>query len=88
VAEIEAEQALVAAKGELITRFEKKIQATLARVGGKRGQVLRRGKSLPPPTPPKIGGEIKDNFCFRRGIFSERHFILDGALTTSSALRL
>jgi len=34
VAEIEAEQALVAANRELIQRFEKKIQATLARVWG------------------------------------------------------
>lgn len=34
VAEIDAEQALVAANHELITRFEKKIQATLARVWG------------------------------------------------------
>jgi len=34
VAEIEAEQALVAANNELIARFEKKIQATLARVWG------------------------------------------------------
>ena len=34
VAEIEAEQKLVAANRELITRFEKKIQATLARVWG------------------------------------------------------
>jgi hypothetical protein len=34
VAEIEAVQALVAANRELITRFEKKIQATLARVWG------------------------------------------------------
>ena len=34
VAEIEAEQALVAANRELITRFEKKIHATLARVWG------------------------------------------------------
>jgi len=34
VAEIEAEQALVAANRKLITRFEKKIQATLARVWG------------------------------------------------------
>lgn len=34
VAEIEAEQALVAANHELIDRFEKKIQATLARVWG------------------------------------------------------
>lgn len=35
VAEIEAEQALVAANRELITRFERKIQATLARIWGK-----------------------------------------------------
>jgi len=34
VAEIEVEQALVAANRELMTRFEKKIQATLARVWG------------------------------------------------------
>lgn len=34
VAEIEAEEALVAANRELITRFEDKIQATLARVWG------------------------------------------------------
>jgi type I restriction enzyme M protein len=35
VAELEAEQSLVAANRELITRFERKIQATLARVWGK-----------------------------------------------------
>jgi len=34
VAEIEAEQALVAVNRELITRFEEKIQATLARIWG------------------------------------------------------
>jgi hypothetical protein len=34
VAEIEAEQALVVANRELIERFEKKIQATIARVWG------------------------------------------------------
>ncbi|MEI8181626.1 MAG: restriction endonuclease subunit S, partial [Desulfomonile sp.] len=34
VGEIEAEQTLVAANRELIDRFEKKIQATLARVWG------------------------------------------------------
>jgi len=34
VAEIEAEQTLVNANRELIARFEKKIQATLARVWG------------------------------------------------------
>ena len=34
VSEIEDEQTLVAANRELITRFEKKIQATLARLWG------------------------------------------------------
>ncbi|MBI4626505.1 MAG: restriction endonuclease subunit S [Verrucomicrobia bacterium] len=34
VAEIEAEQALVAANRELVARFEQKIQATLARIWG------------------------------------------------------
>jgi type I restriction enzyme M protein len=34
VAEIEAEQALVAVNRELIARFERKIQATLARIWG------------------------------------------------------
>ncbi len=34
VAEIEAEQALVAANRELIARFEQKIQAILARIWG------------------------------------------------------
>jgi type I restriction enzyme M protein len=34
VAEIEAEQALVAANRLLVTRFEHKIQATLARIWG------------------------------------------------------
>jgi type I restriction enzyme M protein len=37
VAEIEAEQALVAANRELITRFERKIQGTLARIWGEQG---------------------------------------------------
>jgi type I restriction enzyme M protein len=38
VAEIEAEQSLVAANRELIARFEKKIQATLARVWGEEAE--------------------------------------------------
>ncbi|MBI1383227.1 MAG: N-6 DNA methylase [Planctomycetaceae bacterium] len=38
VAEIETEQALVAANRELITRFERKIQATLARVWGEEAE--------------------------------------------------
>lgn len=36
VAEIEADQALVAANRELVARFETKIQATLARVWGEK----------------------------------------------------
>ena len=40
VAEIEAEQALVAANRELIARFEKKIQAALARVWGEDSPAL------------------------------------------------
>ncbi len=40
VVEIEAEQALVAANRELITRFEQKIQATLARIWGEDEPVL------------------------------------------------
>ncbi len=42
VAEIEAEQALVASNRELIARFEKKIQATLARVWGEEPSVCTR----------------------------------------------
>ncbi len=41
VAEVEAEQALVAANRELIDRFEKKIQATIARVWGEAESVDR-----------------------------------------------
>ncbi|MGP1667760.1 MAG: restriction endonuclease subunit S, partial [Rhodanobacter sp.] len=44
VAEIEAEQALVAANRELITRFEQKIQATLARVWGEDDLAPAEGK--------------------------------------------
>ena len=40
VAEIEAEQALVAANRELISRFERKIQATLTRVWGESDPAL------------------------------------------------
>jgi len=42
VAEIEAEQTLVAANRELITRFEQKIQATLARVWSEAEEAQRR----------------------------------------------
>jgi type I restriction enzyme M protein len=48
VAEIEAEQALVAANRELITRFEQKIQATLARIWGEEAAAVpARGNSVP-----------------------------------------
>jgi|CXWL01.1.fsa_nt_gi type I restriction enzyme M protein len=42
VAEIEAEETLVAANRELITRFEQKIQATLARVWGEESDVYTK----------------------------------------------
>ena len=47
VAEIEAEQALVAANRELITRFEQKIQATLARIWGEETPVADNIVPLP-----------------------------------------
>jgi type I restriction enzyme M protein len=40
VAEIEAEQALVAANRELISRFEQKIQTTLARIWGEAEEMV------------------------------------------------
>jgi type I restriction enzyme M protein len=43
VAEIEAEQALVAANRELITRFEQKIQSTLARIWGEAAPACPEG---------------------------------------------
>lgn len=46
VAEIEAEQALVAANRELITRFEQKIQATLARVWGEEQSTAAEALSM------------------------------------------
>jgi type I restriction enzyme M protein len=52
VAEIEAEQALVAANRELIARFEKKIQSTLARVWGEEEpKALDCGSPLPLSDP-------------------------------------
>ena len=45
VAEIEAEQALVNANRELISRFEKKIQITLARVWGEEAPAAPGGLS-------------------------------------------
>ena len=46
VTEIEAEQALVAANRELITRFEQKIQATLTRIWGEQVPVVEPARSL------------------------------------------
>jgi type I restriction enzyme M protein len=60
VAEIEAEQALVSANRDLISRFEKKIQATLARVWGEEE-----------PTPVEVLRQRgnkgnQGRFCFSR----------------------
>ena len=52
VAEIEAEQALVGANRELITRFEKKIQATLARVWGEDESATAMAPATIDTTPP------------------------------------
>ena len=49
VAEIEAEQALVAANRELIARFEKKIQDTLARIWGEDAPAATEPASFPDP---------------------------------------
>jgi len=46
VAEIEVEQALVAANRELIARFERKIQATLARVWGEKLPEAKRNDGI------------------------------------------
>ena len=52
VAEIEAEQALVAANRELITRFEKKIQASLARVWGENESATAMASAAIDTAPP------------------------------------
>ena len=59
VAEIEAEQVLVAGNRDLITRFEKKIQVTLARVWGEDewqpasdpASIRSEAPAADPPTP-------------------------------------
>ena len=51
VAEIEAEQALVAANRELVARFEKKIQAALARVWGEEGKAVGESEERTTPDP-------------------------------------
>ena len=65
VAEIEAEQALVAANRELIARFEKKIQATLARVWGE--EATRRPRRREPwKKPPNSRNYLPLSFKTRR----------------------
>ena len=65
VAEIEAEQALVAANRELITRFAKKIQATLARVWGEEtladAETADRAKSTNAIKDGYFGAEMLEN---------------------------
>ena len=53
VAEIEAEQALVAANRELITRFERKIQATLARIWGEESESANGASPSQPGATPQ-----------------------------------
>lgn len=58
VAEIEAEQALVAANRELITRFEKKIQATLARVWGEAEPAPATAREFVGTAPPSAERQV------------------------------
>ncbi len=63
MAEIEAEQALVAANRELIARFEKKIQTTLARVWGEAGSAPAAARAMeatagPGDDPQRVDEEI------------------------------
>ena len=54
MAEIEAEQSLVAANRELITRFERKIQATLARIWGEEPAVASNKITYMPEEPESL----------------------------------
>ena len=54
VAEIEAEQALVAANRELLTRFERKIQATLARIWGEDSASANGAPPSQPGATPQV----------------------------------
>lgn len=56
MAEIEAEQALVATNHELIVRFEKKIQATLARIWGE-AESPAVPATAPAGEPARLQGE-------------------------------
>ena len=63
VAEIEAEQALVAANRELIARFEKKIQATLARVWGKKQENNQHDQAKTRQNTPCVSGTRHDRMA-------------------------
>ncbi len=54
VAEIEAEQALVAANHELITRFEQKVQASLARIWGEDSASANGAPPSQPGATPQV----------------------------------
>ncbi len=58
VTEILAEQALVAVNRELITRFEKKIQTTLARVWGEESVETTRTAASNPSTGAPFESEM------------------------------
>ena len=59
VAEIKAEQSLVDANRELITRFEKKIQATLARVWGEDESATAKASVTADTTPPQADPDLR-----------------------------
>ena len=70
VAEIEAEQALVAANRELMARFEQKIQATLARVWGEDSDSANGAPPSQPGATPQ--SSFFEFFAFSGGYFTCR----------------
>ncbi len=63
-AKIEAEQALVAANRELITRFEQKIQATLARIWGEDGAKIAPSNIVVLPEEPEELARVAEESPF------------------------
>jgi hypothetical protein len=74
VADIQAEQAVVVANRELIERFEKKIQATMARVWGRTTQHRRRRDSQ--KKRPPLGAYQSGGIETRQALGISRHGLL------------
>jgi hypothetical protein len=64
VAELEAEQALIAMNRELIDRFEQKIQATIARVWGEAAPLATEARGM------KAAAELADHRLVSTGLIT------------------